>query len=82
MFAVVDAAFAQRRKTLRAALAGFAGSPDAAERALVGAGIDPSLRGERLAIADFARVAEQLAARRRPERSASARPRRSARVGR
>jgi 16S rRNA (adenine1518-N6/adenine1519-N6)-dimethyltransferase len=60
VFAVVDAAFAQRRKTLRAALAGFAGSPDAAERALVGAGIDPSLRGERLSIADFARVAEQL----------------------
>ena len=47
--------------TLRAALAGFAGSPDAAERALAGAGIDPSLRGERLAIEDFARVAEQLA---------------------
>ncbi|RMI36666.1 16S rRNA (adenine(1518)-N(6)/adenine(1519)-N(6))-dimethyltransferase RsmA, partial [Streptomyces triticirhizae] len=33
VFAVVDAAFAQRRKTLRAALAGWAGSPAAAEAA-------------------------------------------------
>lgn len=58
VFAVVDAAFAQRRKTLRAALAGWAGSADAAEKALRAAGVDPSLRGERLAIGDFARVAE------------------------
>lgn len=60
VFAVVDAAFAQRRKTMRAALAGLAGSGDAAEAALTGAGVDPSVRGERLAIADFARVAERL----------------------
>ena len=59
-FAVVDAAFAQRRKTMRAALAGLAGSPDAAERALTGAGVDPSIRGERLAIGDFARGAARL----------------------
>jgi 16S rRNA (adenine1518-N6/adenine1519-N6)-dimethyltransferase len=58
VFAVVDAAFAQRRKTLRAALAGWAGSPAAAEQALRAAGVDPSLRGERLAIGDFARIAE------------------------
>ncbi|MEO3812077.1 16S rRNA (adenine(1518)-N(6)/adenine(1519)-N(6))-dimethyltransferase RsmA [Sphaerisporangium sp. B11E5] len=58
VFAVVDAAFAQRRKTLRAALAGWAGSADAAEKALRAAGVDPSLRGERLAITDFARIAE------------------------
>jgi 16S rRNA (adenine1518-N6/adenine1519-N6)-dimethyltransferase len=55
---VVDAAFAQRRKTLRAALSGWAGSPAAAERALVGAGIDPGLRGEQLDVAAFTRVAE------------------------
>ena len=48
VFAVVDAAFAQRRKTLRAALAGSAGSPDAAERALRAAGVDPRTRGEQL----------------------------------
>lgn len=58
VFAVVDSAFAQRRKTLRAALAGWAGSPAAAEAALRAAGIDPSLRGERLGIAEFARIAQ------------------------
>ncbi|MFN8078154.1 MAG: 16S rRNA (adenine(1518)-N(6)/adenine(1519)-N(6))-dimethyltransferase RsmA [Kineosporiaceae bacterium] len=56
VFACVDAAFAQRRKTLRAALAGWAGSAPAAERALREAGIDPTSRGEQLAIADFAAV--------------------------
>ncbi len=53
VFAVVDAAFAQRRKTLRAALAGWAGSPAAAEDVLVRAGIDPSRRGETLDVADY-----------------------------
>jgi 16S rRNA (adenine1518-N6/adenine1519-N6)-dimethyltransferase len=56
-FAVVDAAFAQRRKTLRAALAGWAGSPAAAESRLRAAGIDPGARGEVLAVEDFARLA-------------------------
>ena len=56
-FAVIDAAFSQRRKTLRSALAGWAGSPAAAETALVAAGADPSLRGEALAVAAFARIA-------------------------
>jgi len=58
VFAVVDAAFGQRRKTLRSALAGWAGSADRAEAALRAAGLDPRLRGERLAITDFARIAE------------------------
>lgn len=57
-FAVVDAAFAQRRKTLRAALAGWAGSPDRAAAALTAAGVDPGLRGERLDITQFAAIAE------------------------
>jgi 16S rRNA (adenine1518-N6/adenine1519-N6)-dimethyltransferase len=57
VFAVVDAAFAQRRKTLRAALAGWAGSPDAAEAALRAAGVDPGARGESLGVAEFARIA-------------------------
>ena len=56
-FAVVDAAFAQRRKTLRAALAGWAGSPAAAEDALRRAGVDPGLRGEALGVEDFAGIA-------------------------
>lgn len=58
VFAVVDAAFAQRRKSLRAALAGWAGSPAAAEHALRAAGVDPGLRGERLTVSQFARIAE------------------------
>jgi 16S rRNA (adenine1518-N6/adenine1519-N6)-dimethyltransferase len=58
VFAVVDAAFAQRRKSLRAALAGWAGSPAAAEAALLAAGVDPSARGEALGVAAFARIAE------------------------
>jgi 16S rRNA (adenine1518-N6/adenine1519-N6)-dimethyltransferase len=57
VFAVVDAAFAQRRKTLRAALAGWAGSAAAAEAALRRAEIDPSTRGEQLDIAAFASIA-------------------------
>lgn len=57
VFRVVDAAFAQRRKTLRAALAGWAGSAAAAEAALVAAGVDPRTRGEQLDVAAFARIA-------------------------
>jgi len=60
VFAVVDAAFAQRRKMLRSALAGLAGSSAVASEVLVAAAVDPQARGEMLAVADFARVAEQL----------------------
>ena len=62
VFAVVDAAFAQRRKMLRSALAGIAGSSAAARSALEAAGVDPQARGERLDVADFTRVAEALLA--------------------
>ncbi|MFE9659014.1 16S rRNA (adenine(1518)-N(6)/adenine(1519)-N(6))-dimethyltransferase RsmA [Streptomyces sp. NPDC005955] len=58
VFRVVDAAFAQRRKTLRAALAGWAGSAAAAEAALVAAGVSPQARGESLSVEEFARIAE------------------------
>jgi 16S rRNA (adenine1518-N6/adenine1519-N6)-dimethyltransferase len=61
VFAVVDAAFAQRRKGLRGALRGLAGSTAAAEKALAAAGIAPLERGESLTVADFARIAEALA---------------------
>lgn len=57
VFAVVDAAFAQRRKTLRAALSGWAGGGAAAEQALRAAGVDPSARGEELTVEQFAAVA-------------------------
>lgn len=58
LFALVDAAFAQRRKTLRAALAGWAGSAAEAEVRLRKAGVDPGLRGEQLGVRDFVRIAE------------------------
>ncbi|MBL8929353.1 MAG: 16S rRNA (adenine(1518)-N(6)/adenine(1519)-N(6))-dimethyltransferase RsmA [Kineosporiaceae bacterium] len=58
VFACVDAAFAQRRKTLRAALAGWAGSPARAEEVLRAAGVDPTARGEQLSVVQFAAVAE------------------------
>ena len=64
VFACVDAAFAQRRKTLRAALAGWAGSATLAEEALVAAGIDPRTRGEQLDVAAFAAIALARAAAR------------------
>lgn len=57
LWAAVDAAFAQRRKTLRAALATWAGSPAAAEEILVAAGIDPRERGEKLSVEQFAALA-------------------------
>jgi len=57
VFAVVEAAFGQRRKTLRAALAGWAGSAPDAELLLRTAAVDPGARGEALAIGDFARIA-------------------------
>jgi 16S rRNA (adenine1518-N6/adenine1519-N6)-dimethyltransferase len=56
VFACVDAAFAQRRKTLRGALSGWAGSAAAAEVALRAAGVDPGLRGEQLTVEQFAAV--------------------------
>ncbi len=63
VFAVVDAAFSQRRKTLRGALAGLAGGPEAAAQALQAAGVDPGSRGEQLDIVAYAAVAQALAHR-------------------
>ena len=62
VFAVVDAAFAQRRKVLRGALRVLAGSSEAAADALAAAGIAPLARGESLTVTDFARLAEALGA--------------------
>jgi 16S rRNA (adenine1518-N6/adenine1519-N6)-dimethyltransferase len=61
-FAVVEAAFAQRRKMLRTALAALAGSRAAAERVLNAAGVAPTSRGEQLTITEFARIADALSA--------------------
>jgi len=62
VFEVIDAAFAQRRKMLRTALSSLAGSTAAAEAALTAAGVDPTSRGERLTVGEFARVADCLGA--------------------
>lgn len=63
VFRLVDLAFAQRRKMLRTALSGWAGSAAAAEELLRGAGVEPTARGEQLRVADFARLAECARAR-------------------
>ncbi len=59
VFRVVDAAFAQRRKTLRAALRPL-GPADAVAAALTAAGLDPGARGEQLDVAAYARLAHHL----------------------
>jgi 16S rRNA (adenine1518-N6/adenine1519-N6)-dimethyltransferase len=63
VFRVVDAAFAQRRKTLRSTLKHLAGSAAAAEAALAHAGVDPMARGESLGVEEFGRIAEGLGRR-------------------
>jgi 16S rRNA (adenine1518-N6/adenine1519-N6)-dimethyltransferase len=65
VFAVVDAAFSQRRKTIRSALARWMPDRHRLDAVLSAAGIDPRVRGEVLGIADFARIAD-TAARQRP----------------
>jgi 16S rRNA (adenine1518-N6/adenine1519-N6)-dimethyltransferase len=60
VFAVVDAAFAQRRKMMRSSLAPLVGSSAAASELLESAAVEPTARGEVLEVADFARVAERL----------------------
>ncbi len=60
-FAVIDAAFGQRRKMLRQALSGvLGGSAAAAAEVLEGAGVDPTARGEQLSIDDYRRIAQAL----------------------
>ena len=57
VFAVVDAAFSQRRKQLKSALAGVLGGAERAAKVLRSAGVDPSARGEQLELADFVAIA-------------------------
>ena len=57
VFRLVDAAFAQRRKTLRQALAPAVGGPREAEALLVGADIDPARRGEQLTVDQYVALA-------------------------
>ncbi len=57
VFAIVDSAFGQRRKTLRTALGAALGTPARVDEILTIAGIDSSLRGEQIGLADFVAIA-------------------------
>nr|WP_026163775.1 16S rRNA (adenine(1518)-N(6)/adenine(1519)-N(6))-dimethyltransferase RsmA [Kribbella catacumbae] len=57
VFAVIEAAFSQRRKTVRSALARWMPERERLDAVLATAGIDPSLRGEMLGIEQFAAIA-------------------------
>jgi 16S rRNA (adenine1518-N6/adenine1519-N6)-dimethyltransferase len=59
-FAVIDAAFAQRRKMLRGALSELFGGSASASDAILGAGVDPTVRGEALLLPDFIKIAHAL----------------------
>jgi 16S rRNA (adenine1518-N6/adenine1519-N6)-dimethyltransferase len=62
-FALVDAAFQQRRKMLRQALSGVLGGSSAtATEVLTRAGVDPETRGEQLRVEDFLAIARAAAA--------------------
>ena len=56
-FRIVDAAFGQRRKMLRATLSSIFGSSEGANAALAQSGIDPTRRGEQLSLHDFVALA-------------------------
>lgn len=57
---VIDAAFAQRRKTIRNSMAGSGYQKDALDAAFAATGIAPTCRAETLAPADFVRLAREL----------------------
>jgi 16S rRNA (adenine1518-N6/adenine1519-N6)-dimethyltransferase len=57
-FTIVDAAFGQRRKTLRTALGSALGTPQNVESILRNTGVDPGLRGEQLSLEDFVAIAQ------------------------
>ena len=59
-FSIIDAAFAQRRKMLRAALSGLLGGSAGASAIIESAGIDPTMRGEALVLADFIKIAQAV----------------------
>jgi 16S rRNA (adenine1518-N6/adenine1519-N6)-dimethyltransferase len=62
VFALVDAAFQQRRKMLRQALSGVLGGSGHAAEVLTAAGIAPTARGEELGVADFVRLGRTVLA--------------------
>ncbi|TSA21356.1 MAG: 16S rRNA (adenine(1518)-N(6)/adenine(1519)-N(6))-dimethyltransferase RsmA [Actinomycetales bacterium] len=59
-FRIIDAAFAQRRKMMRAALSDLCGGNAAASTIIEASGIDPTIRGEALELSDFIKIAITL----------------------
>lgn len=60
-FKVVKAAFAQRRKTLLNCLSsGFSCGKEALSELLLSVGIEPTVRGEKLGLSEFAKIADAL----------------------
>lgn len=59
-FTIIDQAFSQRRKMLRSVLADLCGGNGQAETILNSIGIDPTLRGEALNVADFLEISKAL----------------------
>jgi len=59
-FKIIDAAFAQRRKMMRAALSDLCGGSAAASSIIIASGIDPTIRGEALELSDFMKIAITL----------------------
>ena len=59
-FKIIDAAFAQRRKMMRAALSDLCGGSAAASTIIEASGIDPTIRGEALELSDFIKIAITL----------------------
>ena len=57
-FAVIDQAFAKRRKMMRSALNQLIGTD--AEKLLLDSGIDPTIRGEALSVAQFFQIGKQV----------------------
>jgi len=60
VFQIIDAAFAQRRKMMRAALSDMCGGSAAASSIIEASGIDPTIRGESLELTDFIKIAITL----------------------
>lgn len=59
-FKIIDAAFAQRRKMMRAALSDLCGGSAAASSIIIASGVDPTIRGEALELSDFMKIAITL----------------------
>lgn len=60
LWRVVDAGFAERRKTMRSVVVRLGVDPGRADGLLRGCGIDPRARAEQLSIEELARIAEAL----------------------